>query len=32
MISLDNCNESCNVAEDLSKTICVPSETKDVNV
>ena len=30
--SLDKCNGSCNVANDLSTKICVPSETKDVNV
>ena len=29
MISLDNCSESCNV---LSPKICVPKETKDINV
>ena len=29
MISLDNCNGSCNV---LSPKICVPEETKDINV
>ena len=32
MISLDKCNGSCNVVNDLSKKICVPSETKDVNI
>ena len=29
MISLDRCNESCNV---LSPKVCVPKETKDINV
>ena len=29
MISLDKCSGSCNV---LSPKICVPKETKDVNV
>ena len=29
MISLDKCTESCNV---LSPKICVPNETKDINV
>ena len=29
MISLDKCNESCNV---LSPKVCVPKETKDINV
>ena len=32
MINLDECNESCNIIEDLYTKICVPSETKDVNV
>ena len=32
MTSLDNCNESCNAADDLSTKICIPSKTKDVNV
>ena len=32
MISLDECNESCNTVDDLFKKICVPSETKDVTV
>ena len=35
MIGLDKCNESnesCNAVNDLSSKICVPSETKDVNV
>ena len=29
MINLDKCSESCNV---LSPKICVPKETKDINV
>ena len=29
MVSLDKCNGSCNV---LSPIICVPKETKDINV
>ena len=29
MISLDKCNERCNV---LSPKVCVPKETKDINV
>ena len=29
MISSDKCNESCNV---LSPKVCVPKETKDINV
>ena len=29
MISSDKCTESCNV---LSKKICVPKETKDINI
>ena len=29
MISLDKCTESCNV---LSPKVCVPKETKDINV
>ena len=32
MVSLDKCNESCNVFDDLYAKICVPSKTKDVNV
>ena len=31
MVSLDKCNGSCNVADDLSTKICVPSETKKRN-
>ena len=30
--NLDKCNGSCGVVDDLSTKICVPSETKDVNV
>ena len=32
LTSLDKCNRSCNVLDDLSTKICVPSKTKDVNV
>ena len=32
MISLDNCNGSCNAVYDFSTKICVPSETKGVHV
>ena len=32
MIMLDKCNGSCNVVDDLSTKISVPSEIKDVNV
>ena len=32
MVSLGKCNGSCNAIDDLSTKICVPSETKDVNV
>ena len=32
MISLDKCNGSYNVVDNLSTKICVPNETKDVNV
>ena len=28
MISVDNCNESCNNDDDLSTKLCIPSETK----
>ena len=31
MISLDKCNGSYNVVDDLSTKICVPNETKGVN-
>ena len=29
MISIDKCNRSCNVADDLSTKICIPSKTKE---
>ena len=32
MISLDKCRGSCNVVDDLSTKICIPSKVKDVNV
>ena len=32
MISLDNCNGSCNCVDDLSMRICIPSKTKDIQV
>ena len=32
MISLDKCSRSCNVVDDLSTKICVPSKTKYVHV
>ena len=32
MISLNRCNGSCNIGDDWSKKVCVPNETKDVNV
>ena len=32
MISLDKCNGSCNVVDNLSTKMCVPSEIKDLNV
>ena len=32
MISLDECNGNCNAIDDSCKKICVPSETKEVNV
>ena len=32
MISLSKCNGSYNVVHDLYRTICIPSETKAVNV
>ena len=32
MISLDKCNWSYNVVDDLFTKICVPTETKDVNL
>ena len=31
MISLEECNGSCNAADNLSAKVCVPSKTKDVN-
>ena len=30
MISLDKCNGSCNVVDNLSTKICVPRETKNL--
>ena len=32
MISLGKCNGSCNVVDELPTKICIPSETKHVNV
>ena len=32
MIILNKCNVNCNVVDDFSTKICLPSETKDVNV
>ena len=32
MISLDKCNESCNVVEDLSTKIYVANKKEEVNV
>ena len=32
MIILDKCNGSCNVVDDWSMKICIPSETKQVKV
>ena len=32
MISLDKCNESCNAVGGVFTKMCVPSETKYVNV
>ena len=32
MIILNKCNANCNVVDDFSTKICLPSETKDVNV
>ena len=32
IISLDTCNGSCNAVADWSIKICVPVETRDVNV
>ena len=32
MITLDKCNGSCNVVDDLSTKSCAPSESKDINV
>ena len=32
MISLDKCNGSCNAVDDLSSKICLPRETKGVDV
>ena len=32
MISLDKCDGSCNVADDLSTKMCVSNEIKDINV
>ena len=32
MINLDSCNVSCNTVDDLSRRICVPNKTTDVNL
>ena len=32
MINLDKCNGSCNAVDDLRTKLCLPSETKQVNV
>ena len=32
MISVDRFFGNCNVADDLSMKICVPSETNDINI
>ena len=32
MVILDKCNGSCNAVDNLCTKICVPSETKDINV
>ena len=32
MIMLDKCSRSCNSGNKLSRKICVPSKTKDVNI
>ena len=32
MISLDRCGGSCSTLNDLTDRICVPIETKDVNI
>ena len=32
MITLHDCSRSCNVVDDLSMNICVPSKTKDENI
>lgn len=31
-MSLNKCNGGCNVIDNLSTKICVPSKTKDINV
>ena len=32
MASLDKCSRSCNAADDLCTKLCIPSETKDINI
>ena len=32
MIGLDKCNGSCNSVDNLSRKICVPNKTKNINV
>ena len=32
MVKLDKCVGSCNTLNDLSKKICVPNKTKDLNL
>ena len=31
-ITSDKCNGSCNTFNEISRTICVPNKTKDVNL
>ena len=32
MVSLDRSNGSCNTLDDLSRGICVPNKTEDLNL
>ena len=32
IISLDQCNGSCNILDDSSGGICLPNKTEDVNL
>ena len=32
MVNVGRCNESCNILDDISRRICVPNKTENVNL